>query len=476
MATVSLTDYERKRLENIKRNEDLLASLNIKSKLSDLSASFKRHRVEASSYKISSDKKLESETPIVIRKSLRSQGKAPESRGLKDDFKDNPKNSKTLKSKIIPNRSPRELGPISMRDLSTCSVSDELLVNKILSVCKQSQVKEDDDDNDCVKKSRVRASIDLDSMVLAPEDIARVVPNRITSVKFFPSEDLRMVVVGDKFGDVGFWNVDSDNEDGDGIYVYHPHAAHVSSIVIQPFSLNKIITSCYDGRVRSLDIEKETFGLAYTSDYTIFSMSQRCDDVNSLYLGSHGLVSIWDERSGKLSFSGDLHELKVNTIDFNSENLNLMVTSSADKTACIWDLRKLGKSKTKPLKLIRHNRSVQSAYFSPSGSLLATTSLDDKIGVLSGVNYEDEFMINHNNQTCSWRSTFKGVWGWDDSYIFVGNLKMRVDVISTEDRRLVTTLESPHMSAIPCRFDVHPFKPGMLAGATSGGHVYVWSS
>ena len=32
------------RIENIKRNEELLASLNIKSKLSDLSASSKRHR------------------------------------------------------------------------------------------------------------------------------------------------------------------------------------------------------------------------------------------------------------------------------------------------------------------------------------------------------------------------------------------------------------------------------------------------
>lgn len=70
----------------------------------------------------------------------------------------------------------------------------------------------------------------------------------------------------------------------------------------------------------------------------------------------------------------------------------------------------------------------------------------------------------------------RGVWGWDDSYIFVGNMKRGVDVISTEERRLVTTLESPNMTAIPCRFDAHPFKPGMLAGATSGGQVYVWSS
>ncbi|KAK9055152.1 hypothetical protein SSX86_026234 [Deinandra increscens subsp. villosa] len=447
MATQRLTDYERKRIENIKRNEDLLASLNIKSKLSDLSASAKRHRSldlsiiciniympETKSYKVSPEKKARSETPIVIRRSLRTQGKAPDSAGLKDDFSEPPKKSTTLKSQITTNKSPRELVPISMRDANTCSESDETLVNTILSVYKEPRLKDDDDDDDGDKKFRVRASIDLGSMELAPENVARVVPNRILSVKFFPSADLKMVVVGNKFGNLGFWNVDSEKEDGDGIYMYHPHPAPVSSILIHPFSLNKIITSCYG-------------------------------------------VSMLDERSSsRSSFSWELHDSRINTIDFNSENTNMMATSSSDGTACIWDLRKLGKSKPKSLMVITRERAVHSAYFSPSGSSLATTSLDDKIGVLSGPNYEDEFIINHNNQTGRWLSTFKGVWGWDDSYVFVGNMKRGVDVISTEQKRLVTTMESPHMTAIPCRFDPHPLNPGMLAGATSGGQVYIWSS
>nr|XP_043622135.1 WD repeat-containing protein 76-like [Erigeron canadensis]XP_043622136.1 WD repeat-containing protein 76-like [Erigeron canadensis] len=466
------TEYEQKRLENIKRNEQLLASLNIKSKLSDLSAS-KRQRAETKSYKVSPAKKVKSETPIVIRRSLRTQGKAPDLAGLKDDFSETPKKLSNLKSHVIPNKSPRELIPISMRDAKTSSESDEALVSKISSVCKESRLK----DGDCGKKYRVTASVDLDSMKLAPENVARVVPNRILSVKLFPSTYMNIVVVGNKFGDVGFWNVDSEDKDGDGIYMYHPHPAPVSAIVIQPFSLNKIITSCYDGQVRSLDIEKEMFDLAYSSEHAIFSMFQRLDDVNSLFFGEgHGVVRCWDERSGKTSFSWELHETRINTIDFNPENVNMMATSSTDRTVCIWDLRKLGKSKPNSLKMVTCERAVQSAYFSPSGSHLATTSLDDKIGVLSGANYDDEFMINHNNQTGRWLSTFKGVWGWDDSHIYVGNMRRGVDIISAEERRLVTTLDSPHMTAIPCRFDAHPLKPGMLAGATSGGQVYIWST
>lgn len=69
----------------------------------------------------------------------------------------------------------------------------------------------------------------------------------------------------------------------------------------------------------------------------------------------------------------------------------------------------------------------------------------------------------------------RAIWGWDDEYVFIGNMKRGVDVISPVERRTVFTLQSPHMSAIPCRFDVHPFNVGMLAGATSGGQVYVWT-
>lgn len=67
-------------------------------------------------------------------------------------------------------------------------------------------------------------------------------------------------------------------------------------------------------------------------------------------------------------------------------------------------------------------------------------------------------------------------WGWDDSYLFVGNLKRGVDVVSAVQRKMVMTLESQHMSAIPCRFDTHSYEVGMLVGATNGGQVYTWTS
>ncbi|KAK3007437.1 hypothetical protein RJ639_013563 [Escallonia herrerae] len=417
MAPQILTEYERRRLENIKRNGQMLASLKIHNKINDLSSTIKRCRPEAKSYKTSLKKKPKPETPVLIRRSLRTRGVPPDrstADGIKDDFDESLTAMKTPKSQIGHKKSGRERGPISMRDAYTGDDSDRKLVEEIMGVankcqgfgvatrsgvCKSESLEVEIDGGESEKRgfsegmgsrvcnseslkeesaggesenrgfgggmrSRAWGTIDLEAMKLEAENVARVVQGRIMAVRFLPCLDMRMVVVGNKFGEVGFWNMDAEKEDEDGIYVYHPHPGPGSGIVIQPFSLSKIYTSCYDGFIRLMDVEKEKFDLVF----------------------------------------------------------------------------------------------------------------DDKVGLLSGANYDVVSMMYHNNQTGRWISSFRGIWGWDDSYVFIGNMKRGVDVISATQRRNVATLGSAEMSAIPCRFDVHPYKLEMLAAATSGGQVYVWTS
>ncbi|XP_076893877.1 uncharacterized protein LOC143546005 [Bidens hawaiensis] len=376
------------------------------------------------------------------------------------------KKLKTYSEEIGFKKSPRDIGDIAMKALSSsCLVDDKRLATKIMGM----------KSNDSLETNSSH-SVDVKSMKIDEKNAARVLSGAIMEVEFFPTKDTRMVAVGNTYGNVGFWNIDSDEDDDNGIYVYYPHTGCVSGISIHPYSLSKIITSCYDGFVRLLDVEKESFGLAYTSEHPIFSICRPYDNMNSLFIGEeHGSVGSLDIRSSKPNSSWKLHKEKIYTIDFNSQNTKLMATSSKDKTACIWDLRKLDHLNPQPLKLVNHNGAVNLAYFSPSGNLLATTSKDDKIGLMSGANYDVECMINHPNYTSRFISSFRGIWGWDDGFIMVGNTKLKgVDVICAEEKKLTYTMTNRDINAIPCRFDTHPMLPGVLAISTAGGRVYVW--
>ncbi|CAM8925532.1 unnamed protein product [Rhodiola kirilowii] len=463
MATKTMTEYERKRLENIRRNEEMMSALRIQSKVSQLAAATQQKKGEEKSYRGSGKKRSKPETPSVVRRSLRARGLPPDvstAKGLDHDETEINDHRKRVNSDPD-RRRPRSSGPISTSEDYFADYSDKSLLEKIVGLSNNGV-------NQCVQ------SLDLESLRLEPENVARLMPGRILALQFLPSSTAHIVAAGNKFGDIAFWDIDSGNE-GHGLY--KPFSSPVSGIVFQPHTPSKMYTSSYDGLIRLMDAEKEVFDAIHSTDYGVFSLSQMPGYDKCVVFGDgNGTLNVFDERMGKCATSWSLHENKINSIDYNLVNPHLFVTSSTDRTACIWDLRKISKDKPESLKIINHKRSVQSAYFSPSGSCLATTSLDNNIGIYSGDNYEEEHEIYHVHETGRGLATFKGIWGWDESYVFVGNMKRGVDVVCATSKKVVKTLTSEHMSAIPCRFAKHPSEVGMLAGATSVGQVYCWRS
>ncbi|GMJ07689.1 DROUGHT SENSITIVE 1 [Hibiscus trionum] len=460
MASQKLTEYERKRLENIKRNADMVAALNIPSKAATLSAA-KRQRTKT--HRTSKVKKPTTQDPIITRQSLRPRGMASDS-------------------------ADESVESISMIDAyrGVEKEYNQVLVDTILSISKETQigfpvnedfngvkdVKNDDfSENGTLGSCKTEA---LESLDLKPETVACLAPGRTTVVKFFPSNSIRMIAAGNKFGDISFWNVDCETEDG--VYVYRTHSGPISGILIPQHSLSKIYSCGHDGFIRLMDAEKEVFDLVHSSDDAIHYLSQQPNNPTSLYFaGAGGGLNVRDSRTGKSGRNWILHEDRINTISFSSHNPNIMATGSADGTACIWDLRSTSSRRNKSLKTVSHGEAVNSAYFSPSGSSLATTSLDNNVGITSGINFEDTSMIYHENSMKFPNLSFRGIWGWDDSYIFIGNVKKGVDVVSPARRGTVVTLPIPKGSSIPYRFDTHPCEVGMLAAANNSGQVSLWT-
>ena len=147
-----------------------------------------------------------------------------------------------------------------------------------------------------------------------------------------------------------------------------PLCLHIDYFVFQIYSCT------HDGDVCLMDVEKEIFNAIYLCDYPAFSLCQAPDNATCLYFGEgNGQLKAFDERVGKVSSKWLLHHDSICSIDINPENPNMLATSSLDSTACLWDLRNMKLLKPESLKVVKHEHSVHSAYFSPSGSFLATT-------------------------------------------------------------------------------------------------------
>ncbi|XP_021899375.1 WD repeat-containing protein 76 [Carica papaya] len=384
MALEKLTEYERKRLENIKRNDEMMAALRIHSKAAELSAATNRKRV-SKSYKSSPEKKPKSDNPVIIKRSLRTRGMPPDSDGLSDELLESV--DKARKSRSPEKPSPKIMGPLSMMDACSETGTNKKFIDTVLCFAKKSRFDfsaEEEKSQFVVmvkeRKPQLGASAEEQSLQLGALKEEEK-PELDVSVKE------KVACSRPSTREMNDLREETDEKE------------------VNP---SLIFTSCYDGFIRLMDAEKEVFELVHVSEQTIYSLSQRPSDAKSLYFGEGpGSLNIWDLRTGRSSANWELHDGRINSIDFNSQNPYIMATSSSNGTACIWDLRSMNSVNPKTLRRVDHERAVHSAYFSPSGSSLATTSFDNKIGILSGINFGDTSMIYHHNQTGRWISSFK---------------------------------------------------------------------
>lgn len=178
-------------------------------------------RVEAKSTRVKSEKKPKTETPIVIRvrRSLRTRGIPPDCEGLDRDSVAPTTPSKEKPLSVV------SLGPLSMATARESAHSDSSFIESLMGMAQDVSV----------PKGNAGDSLELESLSLDSDNIARVVTGRITNVRFFPTSSVKMIAAGNKFGNIGFWNM-GENE----VHLYRPHNAPISGILIQPHCISKV--------------------------------------------------------------------------------------------------------------------------------------------------------------------------------------------------------------------------------------------
>ena len=182
-------------------------------------------------------------------------------------------------------------------------------------------------------------SSQLESLSLdEPDQVAKVVPERIYSVAFHPTSHKTIAVAGDKLGHVGFWDVNANfsESDRDGVHLFKPHARPISNLQFCK-SGDKLFSGSYDGSVRLFDIRNESFsevfatyddsdeykgklgygingGSRFWSQY--FCLDHRNE--NSIFVSTSfgDVIHIDLRKKGSITFNENLSEKKINTLRY----------------------------------------------------------------------------------------------------------------------------------------------------------------
>jgi WD40 repeat protein len=263
------------------------------------------------------------------------------------------------------------------------------------------------------------------------------------------------------------------------------------------------------GSVRSFDVEKQVFKEVFAtySDDDIYKdklgygldrgfkswvqnleLDQRFGSECFFLSTSEGSVMHVDLRfKGKVTFDQTLSERKINSVS-SHPNGYAIATAGLSTVVQVWDLRTMTGSlskKPKPLAWQNVGKSVNSAFFSPSGKRLLTTTMMDHLDILedahlaSGLIKAPKTRIKHDNHTGRWLSTFMARWHpatFSGEEIFVsGSMnKPRTIEIFGVDGSLLRAIRGDALTAVASRCCFHPSTEKLIViGGNSSGRLTI---
>lgn len=240
-----------------------------------------------------------------------------------------------------------------------------------------------------IVKSSVEYAKALSRLSVAEDEVAKVTESRITSVWIHPATDKLLIGAGDKGGNLGIWDVRSTQSGNGGVFKFKPHVAGITKLHAYANEPSKLYSVSADGTIRFLDLGKEAFVLGFTAPEGLFDISFNdahfASDGNTVFVGKTdgkiGLVDFRSKTANTYEWCFETQPTKVQSVQQHPTDDNLLITagSGAAGAICIHDIRKAGKTWAAVKTLNEHTKSVNAAYCSPDGRYLVSVGQDSTI-------------------------------------------------------------------------------------------------
>jgi len=330
---------------------------------------------------------------------------------------------------------------------------------------------------------------------ITEDQVAKVVPDRIFSLKLHPGNKV-VCAVGGKHGHVGLWDVMTrDSRFNDGVHVYHPHVRPVNTLSWDSFDPSRLVSTSYDGTSRILNCEAEQWEMLYgDKDYLeeggwTSCHAQQGDNTFLISQGNTGTVVLMDRRVGWSSPASSLQcfqRLNPKSLSVHPLQPHLFLTGTNKGGCFVFDVRTGGgKSLIKPVtELLGHSKSLSTCVFSPvSGNQVASLASDDKIRLYDTSDLKTtitpQCTVHHNNQTGRWLTPLRLTWHpLRDGVLVSGSMARprQIEVWRTGggDLRLASQLTGEHLASVTSIVDIHPGLDLVVGGNSSGRcHVFM---
>jgi len=407
-----LSAYEAERLNNIKRNEEFLASLGINevksSMVSTASAANKapvkkkvlRVKLPADinvpvrrSGRVTIDK-LQEEIAILEKSSVQKDTQMLESKKKELEEMVQRKYDRTSFEVVLTDseasrwqRLPTDPIPLTSMLYSEDDYEIEAVEKDLsdLVTCMKSHYNNNDKKDNCIdissrdkKRKDVMLMTDdansnaspisvpleeyrdqLRNLSLADTDVAKLVQDRVTAVYVHPSEVKTIVIAGDKSGHVGVWDMDKSGASSvDGIYKYRPHISNIAKIC-SSLDPSAVYSTSYDGTIRYLDLNHNAFTTAFAApedlDAMYFTDASFCyDHSECVYVStSDGCIALIDLRASSSTYQSKcpaFSGFKLNSIQQHPTMPHLLIASERSDIH-IYDNRHMSSSTRETTKL-----------------------------------------------------------------------------------------------------------------------------
>ena len=335
--------------------------------------------------------------------------------------------------------------------------------------------------------------------------VRKVTPERVYSLALMPSNNDVVVAAGDKKGNVGIWNVGS-NEASDGVFATRPHSATVSHLSFSKTDHSKLITSSYDGSIKELDATKGVFReIVSFEDKSLYEFDSSPDMSTSYVADDDGEVHQIDFRNGEIIQTWAAHAKKINTLRVHPTRPWLLATASLDRSVCLWDIRRMsgggssGSSRSSspvPVYQLPHALSVSCAVFSPDGQymlsngcgpnhvkvydvasmLVACESKKKNNKTMPLVQPKEKFY--HDNRTGRWLTKFKPSFDPKHNNVFVMGCMDQprcIEIFQCDGGvSQIMRMRDDEVRSVQSLNEFHVSK-NVIASANSSGRISIWS-